>query len=338
MSHDTTIWWTDILLSLKTDTPHKDNVVAPCLCKQVDGSDIQLLDGNLTCARCGTVVDRYIDQAAEWRTFGDETRDDPSRCGCPTDEFLPKTSMGTFISMRYGEKSCMRLIRRMHAWNSIDAQENKLHKVFEYITIHAHRFGIPNSIINEAKMFYKNMAEKYQTRGALRKGIIASSLYMSCKQNNAIRSAKEIAKIFDVDTSCITKGCKRMLMMSVKDASHRTNNASTAHDFVGRFGSYLGIDPVTIAYCHRVIDRIDENDVPVDNTPPCVAGAVLFLCTRSDPYEKVVISSSQSVLSSAGSPPEALSLMDIADVSCLSFVTVSKCYKLLFRFANLLLD
>ena len=46
------------------------------------------------------------------------------------------------------------------------------------------------------------------SRGSNRIGIIAACVYFACKSYNVPRSSKEIADIFDINITVMTKGCK----------------------------------------------------------------------------------------------------------------------------------
>jgi len=71
-------------------------------CPHCGGVDLAIEDGNYVCKRCSTVVTRFIDNAPEWRYYGSEDNrsTNPTRCGPPTNEFLP--TLGASVSMSFG--------------------------------------------------------------------------------------------------------------------------------------------------------------------------------------------------------------------------------------------
>ena len=72
--------------------------------------------------------------------------------------------------------------------------------------------GIPKVIIDDAMRYHKKISEYELTfRGDNRDGILAASIYISCRINNFPRTAKEIASIFHLDVTSATKGCKNAL-------------------------------------------------------------------------------------------------------------------------------
>ena len=63
-------------------------------------------------------------------------------------------------------------------------------------------------IVDTAIRYHKNISEQKTFRGLNRDGIIAASIYISCRINGNPRTAREIATIFHLDNTSATKGCK----------------------------------------------------------------------------------------------------------------------------------
>ena len=62
-------------------------------------------------------------------------------------------------------------------------------------------------IIDEASSLYTIISSTKISRGSNRKGIIAACVFYACKECNVPRSSKEIANMFDIDITVMTKGC-----------------------------------------------------------------------------------------------------------------------------------
>jgi transcription initiation factor TFIIB len=234
-----------------------------------------LEDGNFCCKGCNSITGRHIDQSAEWRFYGceDNKSSDPTRCGMPTSDLLPDSSLGAMIGYSYNESYEIRLMRKYHMWNSMPYRERSLYNIFDSLTISAVSNGISKSIIEEAKMLYKQVSESRISRGDNRSGLIASSIYISCKNNKVPRSCKEIAKIFNLKTTTMTRGCKKFAELMKLNM-----DASTPDDFINRFCSKLGLNTDQKDICKHVIMRADELSVVSENTPPSVAAATIYMC------------------------------------------------------------
>ena len=272
-------------------------------------------DGGYTCKNCHVVLERYIDPQAEWRYYGpeDSKHSDPNRCGMPTCDLLPDSSLGSMISSKLNESYEMKLVRMYHTWNSMSYRERSLYNIFDSITVQAVNSGINSSIIEEAKVFYKKISDSNIFRGDNRNGVIATSIYMACKTNGVPRSTKEIAKMFNLKLPTITRGCKQFSNMM------QTNIVSTgANDFISRYCSKLNINPDMKARCIHVVNRADEMDIVCENTPPSVAASVIYLV--SEEYKL------------------GLTKKLLAEICEISQVTITKCYKKLFEFKDMLLS
>jgi transcription initiation factor TFIIB len=200
----------------------------------------------------------------------------------------------------------MRLIRKYHMWNSMTYKERTLYNVFDNITTNASNSGISNSIIEEAKMLYKKISESKITRGDNRSGLIASSIYMSCKTNKVPRSTKEIAKIFNIKITTMTRGCKKF-----QDIMKMNLESTKAEDFIQRFSSKLSLTMDIRELCKHIVRKADELNIVSENTPPSVAAGSIYLCIMlcDLPINK----------------------KDLSTACGISQVTLTKCYKKLYN-------
>ena len=283
------------------------------VCCYCQSNDIILEESVYNCRQCGSIFERFIDMTAEWRFYGseDSKATDPTRCGLPANAHMPESSLGSIIGPYAKECYEMRLIRKYHMWNSMSYKERSLYSIFDNITVNATNSGIATSIIEEAKMFYKQVSESKISRGDNRNGLIASSIYMSCKSNKVPRSTKEIAKIFNLKTKTMTKGCKKF-----QDIMKINMESTTADDFIQRFCSKMNIDTEIRDLCKHIVAKADDLCIVSENTPPSISAGSIYLC---------------NVICGLGIPKKDLAL------ACeLSQVTLSKCYKKLYDHRSLL--
>ena len=255
-------------------------------CEECSSQDIVIINGELICRNCGCINDTVIDANAEWRYYGsdDSKFSDPTRCGLPTNDLLPQSSLGSSIGYRYGESFEMRKIRNYHLWNAMPYRERALYGVFEIIQIRAINNGIPSCIIDEAKNLYKKISEIQINRGSNRKGIIASCIYKACILQGCPRSAKEIAEIFELNIKHMTKGCKKfdeIMNMNNSNTKIVCTPSSNSCDFIQRYCSRLGLGEDIINICRHICENVDKYDNFVDNSgPPAIAACSIYLvCT-----------------------------------------------------------
>jgi transcription initiation factor TFIIB len=270
--------------------------------------------GEYVCKMCNHINDRFIDTSAEWRFFVEDSRSgDMTRCGLPTNELLPRSSLGTMIGHTPGACHDMRFLRKYQMWTAMTYKERSLYNIFDVLSLNATNHGIPPSIIDEAKNLYKQISEAKLTRGDNRSGMIAASIYMACKRNQVPRSAKEISKIFQISPKVMTRSCKRF-----QEILKLELDSTIASDFIQRFGSRLNLSKEIRDICLSAVERAEEQGVISENTPPAIAaGCIYLVCTM------------------LGVPVNKTAMTDVCGVS---MVTVAKCYKKMYTYRNYMFD
>ena len=303
----------DDLESSCTTNKNKNSKKYTCINKRCKSSHI-LLDENIyICEECNTIQDKFIDSQAEWRYYGndDTKKNDPTRCGMPVNPLLPELSLGSIISNDYNTSYYMYKIRKYQKWNSTTYKERSLYEIIDNITLNASNSGISQTIIDEAKVLYKDISTKKISRGSNRNGLIASSIYMSCKKHKVPRSAKEIAKVFNIDVTTMTKGCKKF-----HDITKSNMMCSNPEDFIIRFCCNLNIADKYVELCKSVINKADEYSVVSENAPRSIAAGVIFLVSNLCNIN--------------------IQKKDISTNCDISEVTINKCYKKLNKYKKLL--
>ena len=295
------------------DMPGHSNNTDGNMCDVCGALDFIVDEGQNICTNCKTIQSRVIDTTAEWRYYGaDDSRDgDPTRCGMPTNDLLPKSSLGSVIGGRRGDNRDIRRIRMYQMWNSMPYWERTLYAVFDKLANNTANHGVPTKILDDAKVLYKKASEKKISRGDNKDGLIASCIYYACLINKLPRSPKEVARMFHIDPNILTKGNSRFQTLL-----HMNVASSSPDDYIARFGSNLRMDYKDIQECKRLAKRLDDLEIVSENAPTSVAaGAIYYYCMKHDiDFNK----------------------KQIADVCEVSEVTITKCYKRLQKFRDLI--
>mgnify|MGYP001215265452 CR=1 FL=1 len=290
------------------DEKHNDD----SFCEHCEKYSLTIKKGQLICVSCGDIKGLNIDNGAEWRYYGSEDSkcSDPNRCGMPTNSLLPEFSLGSVIPFKCNESWSMRKIRNYNTWIGSCYREKSLYNVFETMTIRAKSRGIPSCIIEDAKYKYKIISEAKISRGENRKGIIASCIYESCKENNSTRSTKEIAEIFQINSTSMTKGFKKyneiMQTIDAEKKRSKQNSISEPLDFINRFCSNLNLGKEILDICKFVCSQIEKYDLVSENTPTSKAAGSIYLVSYLFNLD--------------------LNKKDISNICLTSEVTISKCF------------
>jgi len=315
------------------DNPDKKSVPLECMygsgnrdfCERCETILAFSDEGFLTCTnnKCGIIYKDLIDQGAEWRYYGadDNHNSDPTRCGMPINPLLEESSYGCKV-LCVGQMSYeMRKIKRYTEWQSMPYKEKSQYDEFQIITTMAQNGGIPKMIIDDAIVYHKKISESDTTfRGDNRDGIIAASIYISCRINNYPRTAKEIASIFLLDATSATKGCKNALSIinnleKDMDNKEKTNFGKTKPGaFIERYCSKLNVNNELTKLCQFIAMKIEKLDIMPENTPPSIAAGVVYFVAQLCKLN--------------------ISKKEVKNVSETSEVTINKCYKKLEKIAK----
>ena len=161
--------------------------------------------------------------------------------------------------------------------------------------------------------YHKKISEQKTFRGFNRDGIIAASIYISCRINNNPRTAKEIATIFNLDNSSATKGCKNAVSIINTLEGDVENNDKTLFcktkpsAVIERFCSPLNINTELTKLCQFIAVKIEKNNIIPENTPHSIAAGIIYFISQLCNLN--------------------ISKKDVNNITGISEVTINKCYK-----------
>ena len=288
-----------------------DKNVIKCYC----GCTEFISEDNMNiCSKCSSIVSNVIENTAEWRFYGnDDNRDgDPSRCGMPTNNLLPKSSMGSMIGCGYKDNIDIRRIRMFQMWNSMPYDERTLWNVFDKMTANTINNGIPQKVIDNAKVLYKKASEKKISRGDNKEGLIASCIYHSCLLNKIPKSSKDIAAMFNISHVTLNKVNSRFQTLLQINVS-----SPDPIDFISQYGNNLNMYIGDINKCKELVKIIEDNEIMNDNSPTSSAAGILYY---------------YSVVKNLG-----YSKKKFAKACNVSEVTIVKCYKIINNYHDFII-
>ena len=281
-------------------------------------------EGYMSCSnnKCAIIYKDIIETTAEWKQYN-ENSTDQSRCGMPINPLLEESSFGCKVMCNSASSYEMRKIKRYSEWQSMPYKEKSQYDEFQRIINMAQNGNISKIIIDDAIRYHKIISDNTTFRGLNRDGIIAASIYISCRINQTPRSAREIAKIFHLDNSSATKGCKNAitiintieqdLCQSEKSDFGTTNSES----FIERYCSKINFPQDLIKLAIFVSKMINKQNLIPENTPPAIAAGIIYFIINEFSLD--------------------ISKSTINQISEISEVTINKCYKKIDSFKEQLI-
>lgn len=233
--------------------------------------------------KCGTTYNDVLNFAPEWRSYPDDQQSsDPTRCSIPSDPLFEESATSCKMMGGAYMSAEMRKIQCHLTW-AVSYKEKSQYDDYQHIVAIANQNGIVRKITNDAFVYYKKIFDsKNSFRGENRDSIIAASIYISCRINNNPRTAKEIAEIFNLNTSAATKGCKKAigiinLLEKGYDYGDKTVYCTSQPTlFIERYCNKLGVTTELTLLCEFVCLKLEYLNVLTENTPQSIAAGVVY--------------------------------------------------------------
>jgi transcription initiation factor TFIIB len=134
------------------------------------------------------------------------------------------------------------------------------------------QLGIPNSIRETAAHIYRKAFDKGLVRGQSIDGIVAASVYLSCRIHVAPRQLVEIASVAKVDRKGLGMSVRRILQGTGIRAP-----APSATTLIPRISSDLGLKGRTVRRAASIIDDARRVGATDGKAPAGIAGAALYI-------------------------------------------------------------
>lgn len=278
----------------------------------------------LVCTNCGQVIGNLVDQNPEWRQFEDDNKGE-SRCSMPVNKLLPQSSLGTNIAGNFKSR-----LKTLHTWSQMPYKERSLNTVFKIIQNKCQKGNIVKCIEDDAKIMYKSISECKHLkgknkgkfiiiRGKNRQSLIAACVFFACRRNGKTRSPKEIADLFDLKYTEITKGCKNFLkLMKIRKLGINIGTSQPEH-FVTRFCNELKIKKLYIDQAVQISKNIKKLNIASVHTPFSTATSSILLMAELNDLRSI-------------------SKKKLSNKFKVSEVTITKTYRKIEQYKRILID
>ena len=273
----------------------------------------EFASGDMVCASCGLVLgERIVDSRSEWRTFAndDQGNDDPSRVGDAANPLLDGSQLTTNIALNdnlKGSKAANNLLRAANK-HSGEKNDKALMAAYRDINAYCERIKIPKSISDSAKLIYKTVFDGKVLKGKSTEALVASSIFIACRQAKVPRTFREIYALTNVTKKEIGRTFKL-----VENYLRTTNQREAMSSKNGKFskGSII-LSPV--------INRLSQGgQVPTYQATD--ATCAKDLCTRF--CSQLGLNEQKFIRTSIGLCEKVSSIGDLAGRSPLSLAAAS---------------
>lgn len=218
--------------------------------------------GYNVCTKCGcTVGPRLIDEGSEWRSFSDGS--DPSRVGSAQNPLLNVEQLDTLISNS--------ALARTQLKSTMRGPERQLLNGWNLISIYVDRAEMPQTVSDQAKVYYKKVLEMKITRGKNNEAVCAACIHLACKTLFCTRTFKEMSVICQVPKEEIGKVYK-----IIEKIFDKPRNLTT-DDVMERFCSNLCLTMPEQKMAIKISKRVTALGIAPGKSPLSIAAAVIYL-------------------------------------------------------------
>jgi transcription initiation factor TFIIIB Brf1 subunit/transcription initiation factor TFIIB len=196
---------------------------------------------------------------------------------------LPQSSIATTIS-----GNCSSRIKTLHGWSAMPYKERSLNEVFKIIQAKCTEGKILKCIEDDAKIMYKNISDckhlegqnkdkNIIIRGVNRKSLIAACVLFACKKKDKTRSPKEIAELFNLKYTEITKGYKTFLRLAKSKHMEIKLSFTKPEHFITRFCEELKIKKEYAEQAIQISNNVQKLHIASVHTPLSLATGSIYL-------------------------------------------------------------
>jgi transcription initiation factor TFIIB len=242
---------------------------------------------------CGRVLQgNVIDTRSEWRTFtnDDQGNDDPSRVGDAADPLLNGSQLSSEIAFASNDARTRELSRAQK--HSIEDKSNKaLQEAYRSIGELATASHLPNTVTMMARGLFKQTIDSKQFKGKSQDAIIASLIFIACRQQKVPRTFKEITQLTKVPKKEIGRTFKLLERFFKEEsrrhllenpstlnslANYKSTNSTEPKELCGRFGSALELSPRISLIAGECAELLLSEGFLAGRSPLSVAAVALY--------------------------------------------------------------
>ena len=254
------------------------------------GSDKILTDnesGEKICTVCGTVLDTVMfDTGPEWRAFDPQQADKLNRVGAPLTNLIHDKGLSTTISWKSQDGTGRRLTleeqerqHRLRKWQrrttTNDSIQRNLTQALSELNRIADELSLPQSVKETAAHLYRKAVTQGLIKGRTIQTVVASAVYMACRQCNVIRSLEEVAKAATITRKEAARNYRYLYKQLQPEVPQVNKNA-----LITKYVSKLKVSGVTEQLCRKIMDQAKIQRLTIGRAPEGITAASLYLACR----------------------------------------------------------
>jgi len=243
--------------------------------------------GEQICTQCGTVLnDTLIDTGPEWRAFNPEQTENLTRVGAPLTPLIHDKGLSTTISWRSQDATGRSLTReekerqyRLRKWQrrtvASDSTQRNLTQALSELTRIADELKLPQNTRETAAMIYRRAVTQGLIRGRTIQSVVASAVYMACRQCQVIRSLEDVAKAATITRKEAARNYRHLYKQLQPDVPQVDKD-----NLITKYVNQLRISGTTEQLCRGIMDNAAEEKLTIGRAPEGITAASLYIACK----------------------------------------------------------
>jgi transcription initiation factor TFIIB len=243
--------------------------------------------GEQICTSCGTVLDTMIfDTGPEWRAFNPQQADKLNRVGAPLTNLIHDKGLSTTISWKSQDGTGRRLTldeqerqHRLRKWQrrttTSDSVQRNLTQALSELNRIAGEMSLPQSVKETAAHLYRKAVTQGLIRGRTIQTVVASAIYMACRQCNVIRSLEDVAKAATITRKEAARNY-RFLYKQLQPVVPQVNRDA----LITKFVSKLKVSGISEKLCRTIMVQAKKQRLTIGRAPEGITAASLYIACR----------------------------------------------------------
>ena len=238
------------------------------------------------CKHCGLVFENRMDPSADKPVYDLNPENSTSRVGAPVSEAIHDWGLSTVISDKniYGssdKKAQWARMKKEDARSKISNNHDRnLVTALQFLSTTVSRLNFSRNLANflrkSSAKIYRRALGKNLIQGRSIEGIVAASLYISCRQSRLPNTLDEISNVSGIDKSSLSKYYRLLC----KELNIKLQHIH-AEDFVPKIRTNLEVSLYVEAKAIELIKFINDSGFNGGNNPVGIAAAAIYVACQN---------------------------------------------------------
>ena len=243
--------------------------------------------GEQICTVCGTVLNTVVfDTGPEWRAFDPQQADKLTRVGAPLTNLIHDNGLSTTISWKSQDGTGRRLTleeqerqHRLRKWQrrttTSDSVQRNLTQALSELNRITGEMNLPQSVKETAAHLYRKAVTQGLIKGRTIQTVVASAIYMACRQCNVIRSLEDVAKAATISRKEAARNYRYLYKQLEPEVPQVSKDA-----LITKFVSKLKVSGMSEQLCRTIMDQAKKERLTIGRAPEGITAAALYIACR----------------------------------------------------------